>query len=189
MHCRGYSQKCKGACLYQEADGCVHGGVPLALETQLFFLFKQPEFISCSSEGWFRIMAEPALFCGEGSLLGCRQLPPCVKDVGVRESRSCPALWLLGLQHARLLCPPVSPRLCSNLCPLSQWCYLTMSSFAAPFSFCLSLSRNQELFQWIGSSHQIARVLELQHQSFQWIFRVDFLYDWLVWSPCSPRET
>ena len=30
----------------------------------------------------------------------------------------------------------------------------------------------------------MAKVLELQHQSFQWIFRVDFLWDWLVWSPC-----
>ena len=29
--------------------------------------------------------------------------------------------------------------------------------------------------------------LQLQHQSFQWIFRVDFIWDWLVWSPCCPR--
>ena len=31
------------------------------------------------------------------------------------------------------------------------------------------------LFQWIDSSHQVTKVLELQHQSFQWIFRVYFL--------------
>ena len=37
--------------------------------------------------------------------------------------------------------------------------------------------------------HQVAKVLELQHQPFQWIFRVDFLWDWLVWSPCSPRDS
>ena len=37
------------------------------------------------------------------------------------------------------------------------------------------------LFQWVSSLHQMAKVLELQlqHQSFQWIFRVDLLYDWL----------
>ena len=37
----------------------------------------------------------------------------------------------------------------------------------------------------------MAKVLELQlqHQSFQWIFRTDFLYDWLLWSPCSPRDS
>ena len=41
----------------------------------------------------------------------------------------------------------------------------------------LNLSQHQDLFQCIGSSHQVPKVLELQrwHQSFQWIFRVDFL--------------
>ena len=33
-----------------------------------------------------------------------------------------------GLQHVRLPCPSLSPRVCSNSCPLSQWCYLTISS-------------------------------------------------------------
>ena len=44
--------------------------------------------------------------------------------------------------------------------------------------------------QWVGSSDQVAKVLELQllYQSFQWIFKVDFLWDWLVWS-CSPRDS
>ena len=52
-----------------------------------------------------------------------------------------------------------------------------------------NLSQYQGLFQRVGSSHQVAKVLEfqLQHQSFQWILRTDFLYDWLVGSPCSPR--
>ena len=36
------------------------------------------------------------------------------------------------------------------------------------------LSQHQGLFQWVGSSCQVAKVLELQHQSFQWIFRTDF---------------
>ena len=37
--------------------------------------------------------------------------------------------------------------------------------------------------QW----HQVTKVLGLQHQSFRWILRFDFLQNWLVWSPCSPR--
>ena len=43
----------------------------------------------------------------------------------------------------------------------------------------------------VSSLHQVAKVLELplQHQSFQWIFRVDFLKNWLVWYPCSPRDS
>ena len=46
------------------------------------------------------------------------------------------------------------------------------------------------VFSNVSSSHQVAKVLELQlqHQSFQWIFRTDILYDWLVWSSCSPRD-
>ena len=48
-----------------------------------------------------------------------------------------------GLQHARLFCPPLLPRVCSNLCPLSWWCYLTTSSSApsSPFAFNLSSIR------------------------------------------------
>ena len=41
------------------------------------------------------------------------------------------------LQHSRLLCPPLSPRVCSNSYPLSWWCYVTISSSVIPFSFCL----------------------------------------------------
>ena len=49
---------------------------------------------------------------------------------------------------------------------------------------------HQGLFKWVSTLHQGAKGLKLQHQSFQWIFRTDFLYDWLkVWSPCSPRDS
>ena len=54
---------------------------------------------------------------------------------------------------------------------------------SCPLSFpsaTFSLSRHQGLFQWVGSSHQVAKVLELQHQSFHWTFRIDFLYHHLI---------
>ena len=41
-----------------------------------------------------------------------------------------------GLLHTRLLCLSLSPRVCSNFCPPSQWCCLIISSYAAPFSYC-----------------------------------------------------
>ena len=41
------------------------------------------------------------------------------------------------LQHTRLPCPSLSTGVCSNSCPLSWWCYLTISSSATLFSFCL----------------------------------------------------
>ena len=68
-----------------------------------------------------------------------------------------------------------------KICPLSQWCYLTISSSVAPFSSCPQSFPASEFFQWVGSTHQVANVLELQlqHQSFQWIFRViSFRIDW-----------
>ena len=85
-----------------------------------------------------------------------------------------------GRWHARFPCPSPSPRVDSNSYPLSQWCYPTISSSVIPFSSCPQSFPAQGLFQWVSSSHGMAKVLELQHQSFQWIFRVDFLYDWLV---------
>ena len=51
--------------------------------------------------------------------------------------KSSLTLWPHGLQHARLPCPSLSPGVCSKSCPLSWWSYLTISSSAAHFSFCL----------------------------------------------------
>ena len=52
-----------------------------------------------------------------------------------------------------------------------------------------NLAQHQGLFKWVSSSHQMAKVLELQLQSSQWIFRIDFLQDWLVWSPFCSRNS
>ena len=83
-----------------------------------------------------------------------------------------------GLQHARLPCPSQSPGLfaqihvhwVSDAIQPSQLLFLL-----SPVD--LNLSQHHSLFQWVVSLHQVAKVLELQlqHQSFQWIFRVDFL--------------
>ena len=77
------------------------------------------------------------------------------------------SLWPHGLYHARLPCPSPTPRACSNSCLWSQWCHSTISSFVVPFSSCLHSFST--LFQGISSSHEGAKVLELQlqHQSFK----------------------
>ena len=41
-----------------------------------------------------------------------------------------------GLSHTRVPCPLLSPKACSNSCPLSQWCHPTISSSVIPFSSC-----------------------------------------------------
>ena len=55
----------------------------------------------------------------------------------------------------------------------------------------LNPSQHLGLFQWVNSSHEVAKVLEfqLQHQSFQWTPRTDLLQNGLVGSPCSPRDS
>ena len=44
------------------------------------------------------------------------------------------SLWPHGLQHARLPCPSLSPKVCSNSYPLVRWCHPTISFSVAPFS-------------------------------------------------------
>ena len=62
---------------------------------------------------------------------------------------------------------------------------------SSPSPPAFNLSQHQSLFQWVGSLHEVAKILELQcqHQSFQWVFKVDFLQDWLVWPPHCPRDS
>ena len=84
-----------------------------------------------------------------------------------------------------------TPRACSNSCPLSRWCYPTISSSVIPFSSCFQsfpASGSLPMSQFFATGGQILE-LQLQHQFLQWIFRVDFLYICLVWSPCSPVDS
>ena len=81
--------------------------------------------------------------------------------------------WPHGLQYARHPCPPPPPRVSPSSCPLHQWYHPAISSSVVPFSSCLC--QHQGLFQWVTSLHHVAKVWELQHQSFQWILSNDFL--------------
>ena len=65
--------------------------------------------------------------------------------------------------------------------------HFLLSLLFTPWFF---LSQHQGLFKWVSSSHQMAKVLELQlhRQSFHWIFRTVFIQNWLVGSSCSPRD-
>ena len=62
---------------------------------------------------------------------------------------------------------------------------------SSPSPPALNLSQHQGLFKWVSSSHQVAKVLELQlyHQSLQWTLRTDLLWNGLVGSPCAPRDS
>ena len=94
-------------------------------------------------------------------------------------------------QHARPPCPSPTPRVCSNSCPSSWWCHPTISSSVVPFSSCpqsFPASGSFQMSQFFASDGQIiaisasASVLPMNIQNW-------FPLDWLVGSPCSPRDS
>ena len=100
----------------------------------------------------------------------------CIQFNSVQFSRSVlsNSLQPHEPQHTRPPCLSPTPRVYPNSCPSSWWCHPTISSPSPP---ALNLSQHQGLFKWVSSSHQVAKLLEfyLQHQSFQWTPRTDFL--------------
>ena len=86
-------------------------------------------------------------------------------------------LWPHGLQHARSPCLSTTPVVYPNSCPLNRWCHPTISFSVITFSSRLQSFPASGSFPWGSSLYQVAKVLEfqLQHQSFQLIFRNDFL--------------
>ena len=96
----------------------------------------------------------------------------------------------LRLQHTRLLCPSPIPRAYSNLSielvMLSNHLILCRPLLLPPSIFpSIRVFKMSQFFASGGQSIEF----QLQHQSFQGIFRNDFLKDGLVGSPCSPRDS
>ena len=75
--------------------------------------------------------------------------------------QSCPTLRPHGLQNTRPPCPSQTPRVYTNLCPLSQGCHPTISSSVVPFSFRLQsfpASGSFQMSQFFPSAGQSIRV-------------------------------
>ena len=110
-----------------------------------------------------------------------------------RFQRSCPVFCFFQFSSVVQSCPTLcTPMDCSvpgfpvhhQLLKLAQTHVHRVGDaiqpshpLSSPSPPTFNLSQHQGLFQWVSSSHQVAKVLEfqLQHQSFQWIFRTDFL--------------
>ena len=78
-----------------------------------------------------------------------------------------------GLQHTRPLCPSPSPKVCPSWCPLHQWCHPPISSSDTLLSFCLQsfpASGTFPMSQLFTSDDEILE-FQLQHQSYQWVFK------------------
>ena len=109
------------------------------------------------TKSWTRL-GDFCLFCYETLYLS--QFSPSVVSDSLQPH---------GLLHARPPYPSWTSRVYSNSCPLSWWCYPTISSSVVPFSTCLHSFPTSGSFWMFSSSYQVAKVLEFQlhHQSFQ----------------------
>ena len=113
------------------------------------------------------------LFCALWLLLSHLVLSDSLWPHGLQEGRNSstrgfPVLYRLpeiAQTHVRWVDDAIQPFILLSLSPPA-----------------FNLSQHQGLFLWVSSPLQVSKVLELQlqHQSFQWIFRTDFLRDWLV---------
>ena len=116
-------------------------------------------------------------------------LPIHEASTGRKKPDTCSLFPLFGDPWPSCLLPSYHPMDCSMLgfpvhhCSWSLLKLMSIESMMSSNHFillsppsppALNLSQHQGLFQRVGSSHQVAKVVELQHQSFQWIFRVDF---------------
>ena len=94
----------------------------------------------------------------------------------VVQSLSC--VWLFTIPCTAVCQASLSFTISQSLlnsCPLSQWCLPTITSSVTPFSSCLQsfLASGSFPMSWLFASG--SQILELQHQSFQWIFMTGFL--------------
>ena len=112
---------------------------------------------------------------------------------GVTKCRTWLSDWTeqnwTELQHIRLPCPSYLPEFAQTHDHWVGDAIQPSHPLSPPSLLALNLSQHQGLFQCVSFSHQVAKILALQHQSFQWIFRTDFLQDWLILSPCCPKDS
>ena len=104
-------------------------------------------------------------------------------------AKSYPALCDTMYQHSRLPCPSLSPCVCSNSCPLSQWCHPTISPCVTSFSSCpqsFPASESFPMSQFFTSGGwnigALASVLPMNIQGW-------FPLGWTGLTPCCPRDS
>ena len=149
-----------------------------------------------SSRVYYSLFSLIKLNCKTGSSIGSHfccgetdprklQIPPTFSSMN--KNSDVGFTWTAIHQ---LPYPSLFPRVGSNSCPWVDDAIQPTYPLPPPYPPALNFSQNHGLFQEVGSLHQVAKVLELQlqHQSFHWLFRADFLQEWLVWSPCCPRD-
>ena len=96
-----------------------------------------------------------------------------------------------GQRHTRLPCPSPTPGAYSNSRPSCRWCHPTISSFVIPFSSSLQSfpASGSFLMSQFFALHGQSTGISASASVLPITLRTDFLWDWLVGSPCSPRDS
>ena len=104
-------------------------------------------------------------------------------------ARSCPTIC--DPVDARPPCLSLTTGVYTNTRPWVGDAIQPSHPLSSPSPPTFSLSQHQDIFKWVSSLHEVAKVLEFQpqYQSFQWTPRTDCLLDGLIGSPCSPRDS
>ena len=113
----------------------------------------------------------------------------CACTVSVVQSLSC--VWLFTTPRTAAHHGSLSFAISQSLLRLISIESVMPSNHLTllPLLLCPQSSSASGSFQWVSSSHQVAKVLELQHQSFQRIFRVDFLLGLIGLISLQPRDS
>ena len=124
--------------------------------------------------------------------LSDQEKSPCLSSQFSSVTQSCPTLC--DPMNRSTLALPVHHQLLELTQTHAQWvgdAIQPSHPLSSPSPPAPSPSQHQGLFQWVNSSHEVAKVLEfqLQPQSFQWTPRTYLLQDGLVGSLCSPRDS
>ena len=116
-----------------------------------------------------------------------------VQFSSVQFSRSVMSnsLWPHEWQHTRPPCPSPTPEFTQTHVHRISDAIQPPHPRSSPSLPAPNRSQHQSIFQWVNSSHEVAKVLEfqLQHHSLQRNSRADLLQNGLVGSPCSPRDS
>ena len=140
--------------------------------------------------GFFKIYQGEKCFKCISSYISLLEGHDVFSSVQISCSGMSDSLRLRRLQHTRPPCPSPTSGAYSNSCPLSRWCYPTISSSVVPFSSCLQsfpASGSFQMSQFFTSGEQSNGVsASTSVIPVNW---TDFLYDRLVGSPCSPRDS
>ena len=126
------------------------------------FNHQAPSWHSWQELIWSVYRYEFSVNVAESCLTLCNPMDYQIRSDQISHSVMSDSLRPHESQHARPPCPSPTPGVHSDSRPSSQWYHPAISSLSSPSPLAPYPSQHQSLFQWVNSSHEVAKVLEFQ---------------------------